>query len=42
MKFTEAKLEEAIIELLGVQGYPHLTSANRQFYALTNTTQRRD
>jgi len=24
MKFTEAKLEEAIIELLGEQGYPHL------------------
>jgi type I restriction enzyme R subunit len=24
MKFTEAKLEEAIIELLGDQGYPHL------------------
>ena len=24
MKFTEAQLEEAIIELLGEQGYPHL------------------
>ncbi|MDO6488426.1 HsdR family type I site-specific deoxyribonuclease [Colwellia sp. 6_MG-2023] len=24
MKFTEAKLEQAIIELLGEQGYPHL------------------
>ena len=24
MKFTEAKLEKAIIELLGEQGYPHL------------------
>jgi type I restriction enzyme R subunit len=27
MKFTEAKLEEAIIELLGEQGYPHLNGA---------------
>ncbi|MFT6030827.1 MAG: type I restriction enzyme R subunit, partial [Oleiphilaceae bacterium] len=25
MKFTEAQLEAAIIELLGEQGYPHLT-----------------
>ena len=24
MKFTEAKLEEAIIELLGEEGYPHV------------------
>ncbi|GHB74541.1 hypothetical protein GCM10008107_24990 [Psychrosphaera saromensis] len=24
MKFTEAKLEQAIIELSGEQGYPHL------------------
>ena len=24
MKFTEAQLEEAIIELLGEQGYPHV------------------
>ncbi len=24
MKFTEGKLEQAIIELLGEQGYPHL------------------
>ncbi|MGK0186023.1 MAG: type I restriction enzyme R subunit [Verrucomicrobiales bacterium] len=24
MKFTEAQLESAIIELLGVQGYPHV------------------
>jgi hypothetical protein len=23
MKFTEAQLESAIIELLGVEGYPH-------------------
>jgi len=23
MKFTEAQLEVAIIELLGVEGYPH-------------------
>ncbi|MCG6201394.1 type I restriction endonuclease subunit R [Psychromonas antarctica] len=27
MKFTEAKLEQAIIELLGEQGYPHLNGA---------------
>jgi len=27
MKFTEAKLEQAIIELLGEQGYPHLSGA---------------
>ena len=27
MKFTEAKLEEAIIELLDEQGYPHLNGA---------------
>ena len=25
MKFTEARLEEAIIGLLGEQGYPHYT-----------------
>ena len=25
MKFTEAKLEEAIISLLGEQGFPHVT-----------------
>jgi len=25
MKFTEAQLEAAIIQLLGEQGYPHLT-----------------
>jgi type I restriction enzyme R subunit len=25
MKLTEAQLEAAIIELLGGQGYPHLT-----------------
>ncbi|WP_351061507.1 hypothetical protein, partial [Psychrobacter sp. TB20-MNA-CIBAN-0197] len=24
MKFTEAKLEQAVVELLGEQGYPHL------------------
>jgi len=24
MKFTEAQLESAIIELLGVEGYPHV------------------
>ena len=24
LKFTEAKLEQAIIELLGEQGYPHM------------------
>lgn len=24
MKFTEARLEQAIIELLGKQGYPHV------------------
>lgn len=24
MKFTEAKLEHAVVELLGKQGYPHL------------------
>ncbi len=23
MKFTEAKLEETFIELLGIEGYPH-------------------
>ena len=28
MKFTEAKLEQAIIELLGEQGYPHLNGAD--------------
>jgi len=27
MKFTEAKLEQVIIELLGEQGYPHLNGA---------------
>lgn len=27
MKFTEAKLEQAIIELLGDQGYPHLNGS---------------
>ncbi|SGZ02090.1 type I restriction endonuclease subunit R [Moritella viscosa] len=27
MKFTEAKLEQAIIELLGEQGYPHLSGS---------------
>jgi type I restriction enzyme R subunit len=27
MKFTEAKLEQAIIELLGEQGYPHLNGS---------------
>jgi len=24
MKFTEAQLESAIIELLGIEGYPHM------------------
>ena len=24
MKFTEAKLEQAVVELLAEQGYPHL------------------
>lgn len=28
MKFTEAQLEEAIIELLGAQGYPHVLGEN--------------
>ena len=28
MKFTEAQLEEAIIELLGEQGYPHVLGEN--------------
>ena len=26
MKFTEAKLEQAIIDLMGKQGYPHVSS----------------
>lgn len=30
MKFTEAKLEQAIIELLGEQGYPHLNGSELQ------------
>jgi type I restriction enzyme R subunit len=30
MKFTEAKLEAAIIELLGEQGYPHLNGGDLQ------------
>ena len=30
MKFTEAKLEQAIIELLGQQGYPHLNGGELQ------------
>jgi len=28
MKFTEAVLEQAIIELLSKQGYPHVIGAN--------------
>jgi len=30
MKFTEAKLEQAILELLGEQGYPHLNGGELQ------------
>ena len=33
MKFTEAKLEQAIIELLGKQGYPHLNGAEHSLLA---------
>jgi hypothetical protein len=33
MKFTEAQLESAIIELLGVEGYPHvLIKADRRAF----------
>ena len=30
MKFTEAQLESAIIELLGVEGYPHVLRESKR------------
>ena len=30
MKFTESQLEQAIIELLGVEGYPHVIGETLQ------------
>lgn len=42
MKFTEAQLESTIIELLGVEGYPHVLGEAIERYPKEILTKLRD